>query len=748
MVDILLAKQSRTPNAPEYAETLPGHLELVLRVARTLLAKRGAAVLDMLGLDVKRWQRVLEQAVLSAAALHDLGKANSQFQRLVRGHRLTQAYRHEVLTLVILHQQPALDAWLFSSIPPIARALALRAVAGHHLRFSPDRSLQPQPSGQLTLHLLLDHPDTQAALRCAGAMLSLPEPPRLNATELSLTDDQARPLADWLHKALAGAWEDQDARRCAGAVLALLVAADICASAVIRHGLDPAQWAEETLTYCLSGEDLARVVAHRLKGQPLRPFQEQVASTPSRLTLVTAGCGTGKTIAAYCWAARQAAGRRLFFCYPTTGTATEGFTTYALPDFAESSALVHSRAVYDLMELRESDEQPTAFEQAWSGLTTWGARLSVVTVDTVLGLFQHARTGLTSFPALAGAAFVFDEVHLYDDRLFRTLLRFLADCRNAPVLLMTASLPPNRRTALEQLACQLREPLTVIPGPAEFETLPRYLVQHVDSQTAIATVEEALCANRRVLWIANTVERAMSLARVAAERGWPVELYHSRYRYRDRLERHRVIMNAFRPDTNRGPVLAVTTQVCEVSLDISADLLVTELAPPPALIQRLGRLNRWALPGTDVAPAPALVLLPPNAAPYRPEELAEGQRWLEAIIGRPLSQQDLREAYEQLASSSPLHPATDVVWLDRMLDSTPQALREPGTTIDVLREEDLPNVKHRADAVGYAIPMLLGPVSRELARWRRCFGIPVAPTGSIDYDTTWGAQWSRSTGGE
>lgn len=748
MFPVLLAKRSRTPKAPEDAETLPGHLELVLRVAQTLLAQRGAAVLDMLDLDANRWGQVLEWAVLSAAALHDLGKANSEFQRLVRGYRLTQAYRHEVLSLLILHRQPALDDWLFSGAPPIARALALRAVAGHHLRFDPGKSLPAQASGQLTLRLLLDHPNAQAALQRTRAVLGLPEPPALDALELHLIDEPARPLARWLQEVFARAWEDKAVRRCAGAVLALLVAADISASAVVRHGLDPAGWAEAALADYLSAEDLNRVVARRLKGQPLRPFQEEVASASSRLTLVTAGCGTGKTVAAYYWAARQAAGRRLFFCYPTTGTATEGFTTYAFPDFAESAALVHSRAAYDLIELREGDDQPSALEQAWSGLMPWGARLSVGTVDAVLGLLQHARTGLTAFPALAGAAFVFDEVHLYDDRLFRTLLRFLAECRNAPALLMTASLPPNRRAALDQLARQLGEPLTVVHGPVEMEALPRYVVHRVDNEAAMAAVEQALCAGQRVLWIVNTVERAMGLARVAAERGWPVELYHSRFRYRDRLARHRAIMNAFEPNAQRGPVLAVTTQVCEVSLDISADLLVTELAPPPALIQRLGRLNRWALPGAGVEPAPALVLEPPSAAPYSGRDLAEGEQWLAQLTGRAVSQQDLREAFEQLASTSPLLPATDVAWLDYPLNSTPQSLREPGTTIDVLREEDLPNVKQRADAIGYAIPMLLGPVSQELARWRRSFGIPIAPAGAIDYDETWGARWSRSTGGE
>jgi CRISPR-associated endonuclease/helicase Cas3 len=746
MFRVLLAKRSDTPDAPEDAETLPGHLELVLRVAQTLLFHRRAAILDMLGLEAEPWGLVLEQAVLCAAALHDLGKANDQFQHLVRGDRRRQAYRHEVLSLLLLQQRPALDAWLFDGVPPIARALALRAVCGHHLRFSPDTSLQPQPSGQVTLRLLLDHPDVHAALQRANVFLARNTPPELDAFELALADEPARALAPWLVEMLAPVWADNDARRCAGAVLALLVAADICASAVVRQGIDPAQWAESALAAMLQTGDLEQIIKRQLAGGSLRPFQATVASSPPRLTLVTAGCGTGKTLAAYCWAARQAVGRRLFFCYPTTGTATEGFTAYAFPDFSDSAALIHSRAAYDLMELRASDDQPSAIEQAWSGLVPWDAPLSIGTVDAVLGLLQHARTGLTAFPALAGAAFVFDEIHLYDDRLFRTLLRFLAACRNAPVLLMTASLQPNRRASLERLAQQLGQRLTVVSGPADYETLPRYILQQADQEMAMAAVACALESGQHVLWIVNTVERAMEMAQMASKRGWPVALYHSRFRYRDRLNRHRTVVEAFQRGAASGPILAVTTQVCEVSLDISADLLVTEIAPPPALIQRLGRLNRWLIPGSHGKPALALVLTAPSAAPYCPNELEEGRQWLAQLSNRPVSQQDLRDAFEQLAPMNELLPATEVAWLDTMLDTTPRSLREPGTTIEVLREEDLSFITKRADAIAHAIPMLLGPVSQELPCWPRRFGIPVAPAGRIDYDMTLGARWSKAGG--
>ena len=47
----------------------------------------------------------------------------------------------------------------------------------------------------------------------------------------------------------------------------------------------------------------------------------------------------------------------------------------------------------------------------------------------------------------------------------------------------------------------------------------------------------------------------------------------------------------------------IATQVVEVSLDISYDVLITEIAPVDALVQRMGRVNRQG----EQAPAPVLL---------------------------------------------------------------------------------------------------------------------------------------------
>lgn len=81
---------------------------------------------------------------------------------------------------------------------------------------------------------------------------------------------------------------------------------------------------------------------------------------------------------------------------------------------------------------------------------------------------------------------------------------------------------------------------------------------------------------------------AIAVYQQAKAEGLQPLLYHSRFRYGDRVKHHRAVVEAFKQDQ---PVLAITTQVAEMSLDLSATLLVTQVADPAGLIQRLGRLN-------------------------------------------------------------------------------------------------------------------------------------------------------------
>ncbi len=201
-------------------------------------------------------------------------------------------------------------------------------------------------------------------------------------------------------------------------------------------------------------------------------------------------------------------------------------------------------------------------------LDAWATPIVACTVDTVLGIVQNNKRGRFSWPALAQSAFVFDEIHAYDDLLFGALLRFLRDLPGLPALLMTASLPKAREEALRQTLRDRainRVELVPIPGPKSLENLARYHRADVKGNDPLPLVKETLEAGGKVLWVCNTISRVMDAARRADAIGLDPRIYHSRFRYEDRVNRHKDVIEAFRPE--RGAALAICSQVAEMSLE-------------------------------------------------------------------------------------------------------------------------------------------------------------------------------------
>lgn len=114
---------------------------------------------------------------------------------------------------------------------------------------------------------------------------------------------------------------------------------------------------------------------------------------------------------------------------------------------------------------------------------------------------------------------------------------------------------------------------------------------------------EAARAGARVLVIRNTVGLARATAQAVAALDPAVMLrigphpvcHHARFAAEDRRALDDVLMGALdpKPDLRRPTgIVAVTTQTAEQSLDVDADLLITDLVPADVLLQRIGRLHR------------------------------------------------------------------------------------------------------------------------------------------------------------
>ncbi len=764
MSERLRAKSGQGTNASEF---LPEHLADAFRAAQLVLNATADEQLLALKLPVDHYRDRLRRIVSIAAAMHDLGKANDHFQGMIYGIRdvrqSPQGLRHEWVTLLMFEQ---LREWLLPALNGscVDFSIAEWAVVGHHPAVGhacPPRTNPPGAGAEIVL--LMGHDDYRAALMRIQSFLGLTTPPICVTMQRNLvgSENVFGEIARWCRNAQAE-WAKMKSpadRRLVAAAKNCLVAADVAGSALPKvMPDDPNRWHWITASFAAKPEpgDLAAVAQHRLRSANPRSFQNAVAASKGSVTLVKAGCGTGKTVAAYLWAAAKYPTRRLYFCYPTTGTATEGFRDYlhvpeaeTQPDDNDPSAqrvrelgakLFHSRRDVDFeIILSVGNDSPHAATDSMTrleSLEAWATPVVDCTVDTVLGVVQNNKRGLYAWPALAQSAFVFDEIHAYDDRLFGALLRFLRDLPGLPTLLMTASLPARREEALREVLKDRGQSWEPICGPEELEARPRYHKEAMADNDAIPIVRGALASGGRVLWVCNTVGRVIDAARRAGDLA-PL-LYHSRFKYEHRVARHQAVIQAFR---HAGPVLAICSQVAEMSLDLSADLLVTDLAPVPAIIQRLGRLNRRAQDGDPTRPF--VFIEPDNHLPYTPEELELARAWLARLPDDGVSQRDLSQAWEQTGDQPPTVVAS--AWLDGGPCTMVTELRESSPGITVLMQEDVPRVQAcPRDLPRLMLPMPPPPRSSSWQQWTRLRGVPVAPTGSIIYDLLRGAEWQRS----
>ncbi len=95
-----------------------------------------------------------------------------------------------------------------------------------------------------------------------------------------------------------------------------------------------------------------------------------------------------------------------------------------------------------------------------------------------------------------------------------------------------------------------------------------------------------------MLWIRSTVADALDDYHAFRSLGANTILHHSRFADIDRQYLDQKVLRILGPGGQRAGVVIVGTQTLEQSLDIDADLLVTDAIPADVLLQRLGRLHR------------------------------------------------------------------------------------------------------------------------------------------------------------
>jgi len=133
---------------------------------------------------------------------------------------------------------------------------------------------------------------------------------------------------------------------------------------------------------------------------------------------------------------------------------------------------------------------------------------------------------------------------------------------------------------------------------------------HVELRPCLSSPEEllpdisrALSAGAKVLVVMNTVARVMALQETVEKHSsilhsalftanGVIAPHHGRFAREDRELLDGRVTELLGKTSGPGPLLIIGTQTLEQSLDIDADLIITDICPMDVLLQRIGRLHR------------------------------------------------------------------------------------------------------------------------------------------------------------
>lgn len=160
--------------------------------------------------------------------------------------------------------------------------------------------------------------------------------------------------------------------------------------------------------------------------------------------------------------------------------------------------------------------------------------------------------------------------------------------------------------------------IPVEPRPTDARIKVQFLD---DSLPSLASQLRALLADGGIaLVICNTVKRAQDTYReLVGSFPGEVELHHAAFIASHRSEKEDLLREKLGSEARRGQgrpqrLIVVATQVAEQSLDIDADILITDIAPIDLIIQRVGRVHRHERPESD-----------------RPKSLSEPQLFIRGV---------------------------------------------------------------------------------------------------------------------
>lgn len=389
---------------------------------------------------------------------------------------------------------------------------------------------------------------------------------------------------------------------------------------------------------------MSRSLIEKRFGFNAKPAQDALTDAASGVTapgifILEAPMGMGKTEAAL--AAAEILANRfgqggLLFALPTQATSNGIFPrilswTKTQPEKSVSLILAHggaklnddyARMLDGRLNLTDDSGDVTVHDWFDGRKTALLADFVVCTVDQLLMTALKQKHVMLRHLGMSGKVVVVDECHAYDSYMNEYLcmaVRWMG-AYGVPVVILSATLPYRRRRELimaylqkaldkenrEEWAVSRAYPLLtytdgdkvcqrVVPGDGNSRPIE---INRIGDDDIIPLLRERLSEGGCAAVVVNTVVRAQKLYEQIAAQLEDTEtlLLHSGFIAPDRAEKERQLLSMLgKPGegvSRPHRMVVVGTQIIEQSLDLDADLMLTDLCPIDLLLQRIGRLHR------------------------------------------------------------------------------------------------------------------------------------------------------------
>ena len=377
-------------------------------------------------------------------------------------------------------------------------------------------------------------------------------------------------------------------------------------------------------------EKVKRIIGGKIDGE--RWLQQLELEKIEDIGLLRAYTGWGKTTASLLFFVNKQI-RKAFYLLPTI-TAINKFHEKMSQSFPnEVDKYFH---LYDAELVGEDEETDRIKEMFFAEYFL--SPITITTIDQFLLAFLQYGRYPTKRSMFRGAGLILDEVHLLNPLMLKLTTYFLSKylpLYRMNILLMSATMP-------EALSRYLQTSLEIpnrdfLDYSGEYSKRRRVMLEYnpkTIERGIDEIVEQADKPDKKTLIILNTVDKAVKLAETLREKmpSKEIILLHSRFMYPDRRSKEHEIER--KKDV---PHVLISTQISEVSLDISYDLLFTEISPLASMIQRFGRVNRYGIKTTHVnAHLYEPTIEDDSYYPYSPGEIEATRKVIRELEGENL----------------------------------------------------------------------------------------------------------------